>query len=137
MRGAVGTTLNLKAPSSPLRGRFERLVIAGWAGRDEAGVRHHIAELAALGVRPPRQVRRNRPSARRGGWPKRTPISRRMSSRSAALNGEAGCSRRSMGQSTIRAGGAPRRVGEGVATGAASAASSCGHPRNRGPFGSG
>jgi hypothetical protein len=32
------------------------LVIAGWAGRDEAGIRHHIAELAAIGVPPPSAV---------------------------------------------------------------------------------
>lgn len=30
-----------------------RLAIAGWAGRDEATVRHHIQELEALGVAPP------------------------------------------------------------------------------------
>lgn len=30
-----------------------RLAIAGWAGRDEAAVRHHIRELEALGVAPP------------------------------------------------------------------------------------
>jgi hypothetical protein len=30
-----------------------RLVIAGWAGRDEASLRHHIAELADLGIAPP------------------------------------------------------------------------------------
>src|SRR5918997_3616687 len=56
MRDGTSATLALAAPSGPLAGRFERLVIAGWAGRDEAGVRHHIAELAALGVRPPREV---------------------------------------------------------------------------------
>jgi len=33
-----------------------RLVIAGWAARDEAAVRHHIEELAALGVPPPSSV---------------------------------------------------------------------------------
>lgn len=31
----------------------ERLAIAGWAGRDQAGVQHHIDELAELGVKPP------------------------------------------------------------------------------------
>lgn len=31
----------------------ESLAIAGWAGRDEAGVRHHIEELQAIGVPPP------------------------------------------------------------------------------------
>lgn len=30
------------------------LVIAGWAGRDAAAVQHHIDELAAIGVKPPR-----------------------------------------------------------------------------------
>ena len=29
------------------------LVMAGWTGRDEAAVRHHIEELEALGVEPP------------------------------------------------------------------------------------
>lgn len=29
------------------------LVVAGWTGRDEAGIRHHIEELAAIGVKPP------------------------------------------------------------------------------------
>jgi hypothetical protein len=32
------------------------LVIAGWTGRDAAAVQHHIAELAALGVKPPAHV---------------------------------------------------------------------------------
>ena len=32
------------------------LVIAGWTGRDRAAVEHHIAELAALGVKRPRVV---------------------------------------------------------------------------------
>ncbi|KMO28526.1 hypothetical protein VQ02_31410 [Methylobacterium variabile] len=34
----------------------EALVIAGWAGRDEAAIRHHIEELAAIGVPPPSSV---------------------------------------------------------------------------------
>ena len=59
MHGGLRATLALAAPSGPLTGSFERLVVAGWAGRDEAGVRHHIAELAALGVRPPREVPRS------------------------------------------------------------------------------
>ncbi len=33
-----------------------RLVIAGWTGRDEAAVRHHIEELQAIGVPPPSSV---------------------------------------------------------------------------------
>jgi hypothetical protein len=38
--------------------RFEpsALIIAGWTGRDDAAVRHHISELAALGVPPPSSV---------------------------------------------------------------------------------
>lgn len=35
---------------------IDRLIIAGWAGRDEAAVRHHIEELAAIGVPPPSSV---------------------------------------------------------------------------------
>lgn len=34
----------------------DSLVIAGWAGRDEAAIRHHIDELAAIGVPPPSSV---------------------------------------------------------------------------------
>jgi hypothetical protein len=33
--------------------RIDRLVIAGWTGRDKAAVEKHIAELAALGVKRP------------------------------------------------------------------------------------
>mgnify|MGYP002778505144 CR=1 FL=1 len=36
--------------------RIHSLVIAGWTGRDEAALRHHIEELAALGVPPPSSV---------------------------------------------------------------------------------
>ncbi len=32
---------------------IEQLVIAGWAGRDEAVLRHHVEELAAIGVPRP------------------------------------------------------------------------------------
>ena len=32
------------------------LVVAGWTGRDKAAVEHHIAELAAIGVKRPRTV---------------------------------------------------------------------------------
>jgi hypothetical protein len=34
----------------------DTLVIAGWAGRDEAALRHHIEELAAIGVPRPSSV---------------------------------------------------------------------------------
>lgn len=32
---------------------ISELVIAGWTGRDEGAIRHHIEELAAIGVAPP------------------------------------------------------------------------------------
>jgi hypothetical protein len=32
------------------------LIVAGWTGTDEKGLRHHIEELAALGVPPPSSV---------------------------------------------------------------------------------
>ncbi len=35
---------------------IDTLVIAGWAGRDEAALRHHIEELAAIGVPRPSSV---------------------------------------------------------------------------------
>jgi len=35
---------------------IRNLVIAGWTGRDEAAVRHHIEELAAIGVPAPSSV---------------------------------------------------------------------------------
>jgi hypothetical protein len=33
---------------------IDTLVIAGWTGRDASAVAHHVRELEALGVRPPR-----------------------------------------------------------------------------------
>ena len=32
---------------------IDHLVVAGWAGRDEAALRHHVEELAAIGVPRP------------------------------------------------------------------------------------
>ncbi|MBV8744353.1 MAG: DUF2848 family protein, partial [Xanthobacteraceae bacterium] len=34
----------------------ETLIVAGWTGRDEASLRHHIEELAAIGVARPSTV---------------------------------------------------------------------------------
>jgi len=34
----------------------DNLIVAGWAGRDEAAIRHHIEELAAIGVPRPSSV---------------------------------------------------------------------------------
>ena len=33
-----------------------KVLIAGWAGRDKAGVQHHIDELAAIGIAPPSET---------------------------------------------------------------------------------
>jgi hypothetical protein len=37
----------------PARIVVNDLVIAGWTGRDTAGLQHHIDELKAVGVKPP------------------------------------------------------------------------------------
>lgn len=34
----------------------DQLIVAGWTGRDERAVKHHIQELAELGVAPPSQI---------------------------------------------------------------------------------
>jgi hypothetical protein len=41
---------------APRRIEINRLVIAGWTGRDKASVDKHIAELEAIGVKRPRDV---------------------------------------------------------------------------------
>lgn len=48
--------LTFDTPQGTLTVKPERLAIAGWAGRDQAGVQHHIDELAELGVKPPSSV---------------------------------------------------------------------------------
>ncbi len=49
-------TLDSATGAAPLEVPIDRLVIAGWAGRDPAAVEHHIEELAAIGVPRPSQV---------------------------------------------------------------------------------
>jgi len=34
----------------------DSLIVAGWTGRDTAGVEHHVRELAAIGVAPPSTI---------------------------------------------------------------------------------
>ena len=41
------------AASTSVVANIDDLVIAGWAGRDAAGIQAHIEELAAIGVTPP------------------------------------------------------------------------------------
>jgi len=45
-----------RAGAEPIALAIDTLVIAGWAGRDEAAIAHHIEELAAIGVPPPSSV---------------------------------------------------------------------------------
>ena len=48
------TTLNFDlAGHGPVTLDIDRLIIAGWTGRDAAMVEHHIAELEAIGVARP------------------------------------------------------------------------------------
>ena len=42
-----------RAGAAPVEAAIHTLVIAGWTGRDEAALRHHVEELAALGVPAP------------------------------------------------------------------------------------
>jgi hypothetical protein len=50
----LSLTLDRKGGASePLSLRPSRLIVAGWAGRDQAAVQHHIDELAAIGIAPP------------------------------------------------------------------------------------
>ncbi|MBO6675166.1 MAG: DUF2848 domain-containing protein [Rhizobiales bacterium] len=48
--------LNFSTDAGPLTVAPTALATAGFTGRDEAAVRHHIDELAELGVAPPSQV---------------------------------------------------------------------------------
>lgn len=47
------TTFRLDDTGDTLDIRIEALVIAGWAGRERAGIEEHIEELRAIGVKPP------------------------------------------------------------------------------------
>jgi hypothetical protein len=44
------------AGGAPIDLDIERLIIAGWTGRDADAVNHHIRELQAIGVKPPSTV---------------------------------------------------------------------------------
>lgn len=48
--------MQFDTPNGPRDIEITQAVVAGWTGRDRAGVDHHIAELAALGVAPPSTV---------------------------------------------------------------------------------
>lgn len=48
--------MRFETTDGPTEIPIRNVVVAGWTGRDRAGVDHHIAELAAIGVAPPSQV---------------------------------------------------------------------------------
>lgn len=48
--------LTFQTATGPISVSIDNLIVAGWTGRDEAAVQHHIDELAELGVKPPSQV---------------------------------------------------------------------------------
>mgnify|MGYP000875888015 FL=1 len=45
--------MNFTCNGQPLDIPVRHMVVAGWTGRDAAAIRHHIEELAAIGVAPP------------------------------------------------------------------------------------
>ena len=49
-------TRRFKDKTDQITVRPETLIVAGWTGRDEAALRHHIEELAAIGVPRPSSV---------------------------------------------------------------------------------
>lgn len=46
-------TLDGRSGPRPLAISFDRLIVAGWVGRDKQALRHHIEELGKLGVPAP------------------------------------------------------------------------------------
>jgi len=48
--------MEFRVHGAPRSIEISSLVVAGWTGRDQAAVEHHIAELAAIGVKRPRAV---------------------------------------------------------------------------------
>jgi len=53
MQALSFNVMSLQGVSAQVEVEIERVVIAGWAGRDPEAIRAHIDELAALGVAPP------------------------------------------------------------------------------------
>jgi len=49
-------TMTFDVDGAARRFDVQQLVIAGWTGRSREAVERHIAELAAIGVRPPRTI---------------------------------------------------------------------------------
>ncbi|QBJ97484.1 DUF2848 domain-containing protein [Rhodococcus sp. ABRD24] len=53
---AAALTFGLLDSTETIRLAAARAIVAGYTGRDEVAVQHHIDELAAIGVAPPEQV---------------------------------------------------------------------------------
>ncbi|MEC5405194.1 DUF2848 domain-containing protein [Paraburkholderia sp. MPAMCS5] len=53
MRQAIFNVVERSGATRAASLDVNRLTIAGWAGRDQAAIEHHIAELAELGVKRP------------------------------------------------------------------------------------
>src|SRR5258708_40171660 len=56
VKGSARHGVEFLVEGAPRRIEIASLVIAGWTGRDKAAVEHHIAELAAIGVKRPRAI---------------------------------------------------------------------------------
>ncbi len=57
MNPKAGTILDLEAPDgTAIEVAVDSLVIGGWTGRDPNALRHHIEELAAIGIAGPSQI---------------------------------------------------------------------------------
>ncbi|MDA3919911.1 MAG: DUF2848 domain-containing protein [Salinisphaera sp.] len=52
----MAKTLQFSLDGTPTTFEFSHCTVAGWTGRDQSAIQHHINELAALGVTPPSNV---------------------------------------------------------------------------------
>lgn len=48
--------MRFETSDATIDAEIDTLIVAGWTGRDGAGVQHHIDELAGIGVTPPSRV---------------------------------------------------------------------------------
>lgn len=56
LRESEAMTLEFTTPDGAMSVDLRKLTIAGWTGRDQTAVEHHIEELAAIGVPRPSQT---------------------------------------------------------------------------------
>lgn len=48
--------MKFKSSGKPIEINIEHCIVAGWTGRDRQAVKHHIDELAVIGITPPTTV---------------------------------------------------------------------------------